>query len=111
LTEQGIANVGYTIAHRIADPDSAERLARMDGTEPDWTRTEQLGPGFFSGPAGAATRTRERDFVVGPDDFKRLPPGRAVVIHPTAKPPAEVVQIWPPEAAVLKAVRSGSSKR
>ena len=97
LTEQVIANVGYTIAHRIADPDSAERLARMAGTEPDWTKTEQLGPGFFSASPGMATRTRERDFVVGPDAFKRLPPGRAVVINPTRKPPAEIVQIWPPE--------------
>ncbi len=97
LTEQVIANVGYTIAHRIADPDSAERLARMAGTEPDWTKTEQLGPGFFSASPGMATRTRERDFIVGPDAFKRLAPGRAVVINPTGKPPAEIVQIWPPE--------------
>jgi type IV secretory pathway TraG/TraD family ATPase VirD4 len=97
LTEQVIANVGYTIAHRIADPESAERLARMAGTEPDWTRTEQLAPGVFSSSVGASTRTRERDFVVGPDAFKRLPPGRAVVINPTGKPPAEIVQIWPPE--------------
>jgi DNA helicase HerA-like ATPase len=97
LTEQVISNVAYTIAHRIADPDSAERLARMAGTEPDWTRTEQLGAGFLRGPAGGATRTRERDFVVGPDAFKRLPPGRAIVIDPTATPPAEVVAIWGPE--------------
>jgi hypothetical protein len=98
LTEQVISNVGYTIAHRIADPDSAERLARMAGTEPDWTRTEQLGPGVFSS-VGASTRTRQRDFVVGPDVFKRLSQGRAVVINPTATPPAEIVHIWPPELA------------
>jgi hypothetical protein len=97
LTEQVISNVGYTIAHRIADPDSAERLARMAGTEPDWTRTEQLDRGFFSSSPGASTRTRQRDFVVGPDDFKRLTQGRAILINPTATPPAEVVSIWPPE--------------
>jgi hypothetical protein len=99
LTEQVITNVGYTIAHRIADPDSAERLARMAGTEPDWTRTEQVAPGVFSSSVGASTRTRERDFVVGPDAFKRLPQGRAVVINPTSTPPAEIVHIWPPESA------------
>ncbi len=103
LTEQVITNVGYTIAHRIADPDSAERLARMAGTEPDWTRTEQLAPGVFSSSVGASTRTRERDFVVGPDAFKRLAQGRAVVINPTATPPAEIVHIWPPhETAGIK---------
>jgi hypothetical protein len=96
LTEQVITNVGYTIAHRIADPDSAERLARMAGTEPDWTRTEQLEAGLFSFSVGASTRTRQRDFVVGPDVFKRLPQGRAVVINPIATPPAEIVHIWPP---------------
>jgi hypothetical protein len=99
LTEQVITNVGYTIAHRIADPDSAERLARMAGTEPDWTRTEQLAPGLLSFSVGASTRTRQRDFVVGPDVFKRLPQGRAVVINPTATPPAEIVHIWPPALA------------
>lgn len=34
LTEQVLSNVSYTVAHRIADPDSAERLARVAGTEP-----------------------------------------------------------------------------
>jgi type IV secretory pathway TraG/TraD family ATPase VirD4 len=107
LTEQVISNVSYTIAHRIADPDSAERLARMAGTGPAWTRTEQVGGGFFAAPAGGATRTRQRDFVVGPDAFKRLPPGRAIVVNPTASPPAEVVSIWPPRAAPIASPRKG----
>ena len=96
LLEQVISNVTYVLAHRIPDPDSAEHLARMAGTEPAWTRTEQMGGGLFSSPQGAATRKRERDFVIGPDAFKRLGPGEAIVIQPTAAPPAEVVSIWPP---------------
>ncbi len=32
LTEQVLSNVEFTIAHRIGDPDSAEKLARMAGT-------------------------------------------------------------------------------
>lgn len=107
LVEQVISNVSYVVAHRIADPDSAERLARMAGTEPAWSRTEQVGGGFFQAPAGAATRTRERDFIAHPDRFKRLPPGRAIVVQPTASPPAEVVSIWPPRTAPIASPRRG----
>ena len=45
---------------------------------------------------GEGTRTREREFLVGPDQFKRLGIGEAVVIEPAAKRPAQVVRIWPP---------------
>ena len=96
LLDQVITNVSYVVSHRVPDPDSAEYLARMAGTAPAWTRTEQMGGGLFSSPQGAATRKRERDFVIGPDAFKRLRPGEAIVIRPTASPPAEVVFIWRP---------------
>lgn len=109
LTEQVISNVSYVVAHRIPDPDSAERLARMAGTAPAWTRTEQMGGGFFSSPQGAATRTRERDFIVGPDAFKRLGQGEAIVIDPIATPPAEVVRIWPPRP--LGSATPGASEK
>ena len=42
------------------------------------------------------TRTPEREFWVAPDEFKRLNIGEAVVIRPTAKQPAEIVQVLPP---------------
>ena len=48
------------------------------------------------GGMGEGTRTPEREFWVAPDEFKRLSTGEAVVISPTAKPPAEIVQIWQP---------------
>jgi type IV secretory pathway TraG/TraD family ATPase VirD4 len=99
LTEQVLGNVGFLVVHRIADPDSAERLARVGGTVTSWSITERV-----SGPAGGSswfgpgegTRTREREFVVGPDEFKRLGVGEAVVIDPTAKHQARVVKVWPP---------------
>lgn len=92
LTEQVISNVTYTLAHRIPDPDSAERLARMAGTEPAWAVTQQV-EGHALLPSGQGTRTRQRDFRVPPDRFKSLRPGEAVLIHPTAPRPAEVIRV------------------
>ncbi len=43
LTEQVLTNIEFAVVHREADPDSAERLARMAGTEPTWTTTRQIG--------------------------------------------------------------------
>lgn len=99
LTEQVISNVSYTVAHRIADPDSAERLARMAGTEPAWATTQRVDGHGLGLPSGEGTRTRQRDFIVQPDQFKRLRTGEAVVIQPQANPPARIVRVWGPQDA------------
>lgn len=100
LTEQVLTNVAYVVAHREADPDSAERLARVVGTEPSWTTTTKVGgkrESWWSRAEGS--RTPDRQFVVPPDHFKRLATGCAVVIQPTAKRPGEVVRVARPEEA------------
>lgn len=96
LTEQVLSNVEFTVAHRIAEPDSAERLARLAGTTPGWSVTERINGHGAMVPKGEGTRTREREFVIGPDEFKRLGTGTAVVLKPKARPPAEVVRVWGP---------------
>jgi hypothetical protein len=100
LTEQVLSNVEFTVAHRIGDPDTAERLARVAGTVPSWTTTQRIsGRGTMLGePQG--TRTREREFIVVPDQFKRLGTGEAVVIDPSAERPAQIVRVWGPQVAV-----------
>ncbi|HET7510825.1 MAG TPA: type IV secretion system DNA-binding domain-containing protein [Solirubrobacterales bacterium] len=98
LTEQVLTNVAYVVAHREADPDSAERLARVIGTEPSWTTTTKVGgrrENWWSRAEGS--RTPDRQFVIPPDHFKRLSTGFAVVIQPTAKRPGEVVRVARPE--------------
>ena len=96
FTEQVFTNIRFSIVHREADPDSAERLARMAGTQPSWSTTTRVrGRVLRSWEAQEGTRTREREFVVLPDEFKRLQTGVAVVINSTATPPAEVVKVWP----------------
>jgi len=81
FTEQVFTNVSYLVVHREADPDSAERLAGVAGTVPGWSMTRKVRPGFWQPREG--TKTREREYVIGPDQFKRLRPGHAVVIQPT----------------------------
>lgn len=97
LTEQLLDNVEFGIVHRQNDPASAERLAQMGGTKPAYSTTRRVGGvGAFSG-LGEGTRTPGREFLVHPDEFKRLQVGEAVVINPMAKRPAEIVEVWPPE--------------
>lgn len=99
LTEQILSNIEVAVIHRIGDPDSAERLARFAGTTPSWSITQRIsGNGSLNG-TGEGTRTREREFLIGPDRFKRLRTGEAVVIKPKAKRQAEIVKIWPPTGA------------
>ena len=99
LTEQLSDNSEFTIVHRQNDPASAERLAQMAGTKPAYSTTRRVGGvGTLSG-LGEGTRTPGREFLVHPDEFKRLQVGEAVVINPMAKTPAEIVRIWPPKEA------------
>ena len=100
LTEQVLSNVEFAVVHRVGDPDSAERLARVAGTAPAWATTQRVDRDGFALLSGEGTRTRQRDFLVLPDQFKRLRTGEAVVIDPKAKRTAEIVRIWPPRAGV-----------
>jgi hypothetical protein len=97
MTEQILSNVEYVVAHRIADADAAERLARVAGTDPTWILTERVEGDGRRPLRGEGTRTRGREFRVAPDVFKALGPGEAVLIHPTARRPARLIRVWPPE--------------
>jgi hypothetical protein len=100
LTEQVLTNIEFAVVHREADPDSAERLARMAGTRPGWTTTEKVGghkEHWWDKREG--TRTPDREFVVLPDQIKRLGVGEAALINPTAEPPAEIVRVLAPRGS------------
>jgi hypothetical protein len=102
LTEQVLSNVEFAVVHRVGDPDSAERFARLAGTAPSWSTTERVaGNGTMLG-RGEGTRTREREFLLGPDQFKRLGTGEAIVINSKAKRPAQVVRVWPPRGGLTE---------
>ena len=99
LTEQVLSNVEFAVVHRVGDPDSAERLARVAGTVPAWSTTQRVSGAGTMLPEREGTRTREREFIVVPDQFKRLRTGEAVVIDPKAKRAAQIVRVWEPQAA------------
>lgn len=104
LRRQVLADVDYVVAHRQSEPEAAEILAAMAGTQPTWTVTrhtrEQLG---VSAPADEGTRKRSREFVRHPDEFKRLGVGEAILIEPTSESEPSVVRIWKPPSVELAA--------
>lgn len=80
------ANVSALIAHRQSEPDSAEQIARICGTEEVIQQTQQINrlrsPLLFGEPdhaTGVGSEHYERDFRVPPDAIKELSNGEAVV--------------------------------
>jgi hypothetical protein len=76
LLEQVLGNVDTVIAHRQSVPDSAELIARIAGTRPAWSSTEQLSHAL---PTGRSTRSRSREFSIHPDVIRTLGRGCAAV--------------------------------
>jgi energy-coupling factor transporter ATP-binding protein EcfA2 len=80
------ANVSALIAHRQSEPDSAEQIARMCGTEEVVAQTRQVDHRRWPGSngqtgheTGVGSQHHERQFRVQPDAIKDLDTGEAVV--------------------------------
>lgn len=100
LRRQVLANVDFVLAHRQSEPEGAEVLAAMAGTRATWVTTRKVGSPFrypFHAELREGTRTREREFIRHPDEFKRLRVGEAIVIEPASKNAAEFVRMWSAE--------------
>jgi type IV secretion system coupling TraD/TrwB family protein len=87
LQEQVLGNLTSVIAHRQVVPDSAELIARLAGTRGAWST---------SWSNDRTTRRRVREYVLSPDQIKRLAPGCAAVIPLCGRGRAEVVRVLPP---------------
>jgi hypothetical protein len=81
LLEQVLGNVEAVVAHRQSVPDSAELIARIAGTRPAWSSTEQL---THAVPNGRSSRSRAREFAIHPDAVRTLARGCAAVSVPSA---------------------------
>lgn len=91
-----LTQLDFVIAHRQPESTTAESLARLAGTQPVWVTTRRIGARFGGdSQESVGTRTREREFIRNPDEFKRLATGEAIVIEPAARMQAEVVRVWP----------------
>jgi len=81
------ANISGLIAHRQSEPDSAEQIARLGGTEEVIAETIQINrrPTFSQGKnepgyqTGVGSRHLERAFRIGPDQVKELNNGQAAI--------------------------------
>jgi hypothetical protein len=125
LRRQVLSHIDYVVAHRQSEPEAAELLGQMAGTKPAWATSVSLQKEpFFRQSAfdfGRQThsRRRTREFVRHPDEFKRLRRGEAIVIEPSGRERADLVQVWPVTGSPIddagpidaqRAVLSGSVK-
>lgn len=90
-----LTQLDFTIAHRQPEPESASLLASVAGTRPVWVTTRRVDSRISMAPRDkTGTRTREREFVRHPDEFKSLRTGEAIVIEPASTRSAERVRVW-----------------
>jgi hypothetical protein len=90
-----LTQLDFTIAHRQPEPDAASLLASVAGTRPVWVTTRRIDSRLsLHAKDNTGTRTREREFVRHPDEFKTLGTGEAIVIEPASSRAAARVRVW-----------------
>ena len=101
IRDQVLGNLDAFIAHRQVVPESAELLASIAGTRGAWITTQETGDGLCTMRTGLGSRTRGREYVIHPDEIKRLgvgggrgdraaaPPGGDYADHPPVRPGSE----------------------
>ncbi len=81
LEDQVLGVTAVKIAHRQEVPGSAQTIAQIAGTEKVWEVTRQLGGAAARRIRPArGTRREVEQFIVHPNEIKRLRTGEAVVI-------------------------------
>jgi conjugal transfer pilus assembly protein TraD len=95
IRDQVLGNLDVVISHRQAVPESAELIAQIAGTRGAWITTHQTGDGIGGLRTGLGSRVRGREYVIHPDDIKRLRIGQAAVIVSRLRV-ATIVRIFHP---------------
>jgi TraM recognition site of TraD and TraG len=101
--EQIVGNVEWLLAGRQNNAGSAELVAGIAGTEEVWLHTFQTEEGLgrpksrFVRESGVGTKHRGREFYVPPDDIKRLPVGRMLLVEKNPHR-VEIVDVMPADA-------------
>jgi conjugal transfer pilus assembly protein TraD len=97
LRDQILGLTAVKIAHRQDVPGSAQTIAQMAGTEKVWEVTRQLGGRLLGGqPTGRGTRREAEQFIVHPNEIKRLRTGEAVLISKIGGARPRTVRVTPP---------------
>lgn len=114
LLAQVVGNSAVKIVHTVPDPDDAEYLARVAGTESGFEATSQVITGWTplgprrAGASGVASLRDVESYLVHPNTLKSLPTGVAVVI---ARSPSgaitatttRIARVTPPATPVVPA--------
>jgi len=74
---QVLASVNTVIVHRVNSPDDAELASQIAGT---YAKPELTAQTLGNQPTGAGSVRITREFNVGPDRFKKLKRGEAIVL-------------------------------
>ncbi len=81
--DQVLGQTAVKIAHRQDVPASAQTVAELAGTEPAWEQTHQLRSPFAPAGSSRGTVRRVEQFIVHPNEVKRLRTGEAVLLTKT----------------------------
>ncbi|MBE7734631.1 type IV secretory system conjugative DNA transfer family protein [Devosia faecipullorum] len=79
---QILASINTVIVHRLNSPDDAELAAQIAGT---YAKPEMTAQTVGNKPTGAGSVRMTREFLVGPDRFKRLQRGQAIILSKFGK--------------------------
>ncbi len=82
LKKQIIQNCNTLIIQRQNDSADAEELARIIGTEETWMMTHQVNS---AGGTGLGSLRLVKEFMIHPDQIKRLQVGQAVIVRKIPK--------------------------
>jgi conjugal transfer pilus assembly protein TraD len=81
LREQVVGNLDTLIAHRQNVPSSAELVADIAGSRPEWVTTQATAAGLFGQwESGRGSRRRDYEREVHPSSIMRLSAGQALVV-------------------------------
>lgn len=79
---QILASINTVIVHRLNSPDDAELAAQIAGT---YAKPKITAQTVGDKPTGAGSVRMTREFLVGPDLFKRLQRGQAIILSKFGK--------------------------
>lgn len=111
--EQIVGNVEWLLAGRQNNPSSAKLVAGIAGTEEVWVHTFQTEEGFgrptsrFVRESGIGTKHLGREFYVPPDEIKRLPVGRMLLVEKNPHR-VEIVNVMSADSAADRSERTAA---
>jgi type IV secretory pathway TraG/TraD family ATPase VirD4 len=95
ILKKVVGNIEILVSFRQNVPRSAELVAEIAGTRGAWITTQQTSGQAAGLHTGVGSRVRGREFIIHPDEIKRLDVGEAAVIVPR-RGLAKIVRILHP---------------